>query len=343
MKISVNIIVTAVALSLATFYGCGGKGHIDYTYPTGGNDATGNIEVNADGYPQSIKVVNFTDDLGFSDKCMGWYALIDVNAADKPVFNVHHQSPAKTPADIFKDYKAAGKTPYIVTNAGYFWDGKSLSVCIHDSVLESIAAQTANATGGVTAYPVRSAFGMKKSGGFEATWVYCPTDGDNKPYSYPSPLDNDEKAQKYMSAPPSSKTPGAKIWSPKEGIGGGPMLVKDGKNVAFEYYWKEVLEAGGTLGTSRQPRTAIGATKDGRIILLVCDGRGMNGSKGYTLKELADKLISLGADIAINLDGGGSSTFVGADGKVKNRPSDSRDSDSIVQRKVPTAIVISAK
>ena len=119
------------------------------------------------------------------------------------------------------------------------------------------------------------------------------------------------------------------------------MLVKEGRNVAEECYWREVFDGGGIAGTSRQPRTAVGATADGKLLLLVCDGRGMRGSEGFTLAELADKLLALGAVEAINLDGGGSSTMVGCDGTVLNRPSDTGDAETIVQRAVSTAIVIS--
>ena len=117
--------------------------------------------------------------------------------------------------------------------------------------------------------------------------------------------------------------------------------VREGKNVAVENYWKEVFDGGGIAGTSRQPRTAIGATADGKLILLVCDGRNMRGSAGFTLAELADKLIALGAVDAVNLDGGGSSTMVGSDGKVLNRPSDTGNAEVIVERKISTAVVIS--
>jgi exopolysaccharide biosynthesis protein len=57
---------------------------------------------------------------------------------------------------------------------------------------------------------------------------------------------------------------------------------------------------------------------------------------------MADKFIELGCVGAINLDGGGSSTFVGKDGNVLNRPSDTADTEDspIVQRVVPTAVVI---
>ncbi len=62
---------------------------------------------------------------------------------------------------------------------------------------------------------------------------------------------------------------------------------------------------------ARHPRTAAGVTADGRsLILVVIDGRQPAHSIGVTLPELADIMIGLGAADALNLDGGGSSTFV---------------------------------
>lgn len=98
----------------------------------------------------------------------------------------------------------------------------------------------------------------------------------------------------------------------------GTLLVADGTN----------------LGTSarvdplvRHPRTAAGVSADGRTLWLVAiDGRQPDWSVGMTLPELADLMIELGADDAINLDGGGSTSFwYRPDGKsppLVNRPSD---------------------
>ena len=76
----------------------------------------------------------------------------------------------------------------------------------------------------------------------------------------------------------------------------------------------------------RHPRTAAGLTADGRtLILVVIDGRQPGWSIGLTLPELADLMIGLGAESAVNLDGGGSSSFVFAppdEPQVTNRPSD---------------------
>ncbi len=74
------------------------------------------------------------------------------------------------------------------------------------------------------------------------------------------------------------------------------------------------------------PRTAVGIDRDtGNVLLLAIDGR-QRHSRGYTLVELARLLKKLGAETALNLDGGGSTTMAGLNRKktfkVLNRPSD---------------------
>jgi exopolysaccharide biosynthesis protein len=75
------------------------------------------------------------------------------------------------------------------------------------------------------------------------------------------------------------------------------------------------------------PRTAAGAGADGRTAYLVTvDGR-LAGSAGMTVAELADLLRSMGAAIAVNVDGGGSSTIAVREpgqpaATIKNLPSD---------------------
>jgi Phosphodiester glycosidase len=74
------------------------------------------------------------------------------------------------------------------------------------------------------------------------------------------------------------------------------------------------------------PRTAIGLDRDtGQVLLLVVDGR-QDLSRGFTMKELGKVFQTLGAEDALNLDGGGSSIMLGRqlDGSlaVLNSPSD---------------------
>jgi len=60
-----------------------------------------------------------------------------------------------------------------------------------------------------------------------------------------------------------------------------------------------------------EPRTALGLARDGRtLIVMVVDGRQPGYSEGVTLAELAHLFVEQGAEIAINLDGGGSSALV---------------------------------
>ena len=112
-------------------------------------------------------------------------------------------------------------------------------------------------------------------------------------------------------------------------VGGIPLLLENG-----------VIAVPRPCTTSickRHPRTAIGVTPTGRILMVVVDGR-RKDSKGVTLVRLARVMQGLNASFAMNLDGGGSSTMVvrGRKGglKVVNRPSGGR------QRKVSSAVLI---
>ena len=110
------------------------------------------------------------------------------------------------------------------------------------------------------------------------------------------------------------------LTSVKTAIAGGPILIKNGKKIDLKR--KPV----------RHPRTAIGFS-DEHFFLVVVDGRQEGLSVGMTLKELASLMLSLGCKEAMNLDGGGSSTFY-LGGKVLNSPSDGR------QRSVANGLVL---
>lgn len=76
------------------------------------------------------------------------------------------------------------------------------------------------------------------------------------------------------------------------------------------------------FAAARHPRTAVGWDPERRRLwVVVADGRREGLVEGMTLPELADLLLALGAEDALNLDGGGSSTMV-VDGRVVSRPSD---------------------
>jgi hypothetical protein len=111
-------------------------------------------------------------------------------------------------------------------------------------------------------------------------------------------------------------------------IGGGPQIVRGGVPVfrAGEAFTSLQL-------TPRAPRTAVGQTAAGRILLVTVDGRQPGLSVGLTNFELAQALVRLGAVTGMALDGGGSTTMA-FDGRVLNRPSDGRE------RPIATGLVL---
>lgn len=84
------------------------------------------------------------------------------------------------------------------------------------------------------------------------------------------------------------------------------------------------------------PRTAIGQISEGHYLLVVSDGR-TKESTGLSLRQLAELMQSLGAQVAYNLDGGGSSTMV-FQGRVVNSPT--TNGRSIRERSVSDIVYI---
>jgi exopolysaccharide biosynthesis protein len=102
-----------------------------------------------------------------------------------------------------------------------------------------------------------------------------------------------------------------------DAVTGSDILVDVGKNVA---------PTADNAFNGPNPRTAAGVSQDGRTLyLLTLDGRQPGYSVGPTLAETADVLLALGAYDGVNLDGGGSTAAVAANGAggatVLNRPS----------------------
>ena len=89
----------------------------------------------------------------------------------------------------------------------------------------------------------------------------------------------------------------------------------------YDTYKDEIQEAvGGRVmtngnvlpqtSTALEPRTAIGVTDNNVVYILVADGRNFWYSNGMRYAEMGAVMKALGAKDAINLDGGGSSTFI---------------------------------
>jgi exopolysaccharide biosynthesis protein len=101
----------------------------------------------------------------------------------------------------------------------------------------------------------------------------------------------------------------------------GPLFIVNGMRVELSAFY------GGLA-----PRTAIGQTADGAVLLVVTDGRRID-SFGATYHDIQMLLYTNGAVNAIGLDGGSSSTMVW-EGEVVNIPS-----DGDAERLLPNAIL----
>lgn len=100
----------------------------------------------------------------------------------------------------------------------------------------------------------------------------------------------------------------------------GPAIVEDGAAVAGIGDVEIDTNIGNHSIQGEQPRTAIGVIDDNHLVIVVVDGRDTGYSRGVTMTELADIMVSLGATAAYNLDGGGSSEMW-FNGEVVNQPS----------------------
>ncbi|MFU8785651.1 MAG: phosphodiester glycosidase family protein [Candidatus Izemoplasmataceae bacterium] len=113
-------------------------------------------------------------------------------------------------------------------------------------------------------------------------------------------------------------------------IGGNNILVENGIVMPYELKTS-------SSGQYWAPRTTIGLLENGHFFITVIDGRNTQHSVGITVPQQAQLAADLGATLALELDGGGSSTFIlriNDTLTLVNQPSDG------TMRKVTNAVLI---
>ncbi len=241
-----------------------------------------------------------------------------------------------TPVAFF----AKNDKPLVVVNCTFFSfeTNKNLNVVVKDGRLVSknyrlIKTKNENTT--FLRMPHLSAIGIHKKKYADVAWVKTDT------------LSNEVYVSQF---PPSSKkyfktnrSTGKTIvedpykferWRMKTVVGGGPVLLQDGEiKITNE---EEMMFAGKAIH-DKHPRTAMGYTKDNKLIILVVEGRNPGVADGATLIQEAQLLKDLGCWEALNLDGGGSSCL------LINGKETIKVSDKTGQRAVPAVFLIHKK
>jgi exopolysaccharide biosynthesis protein len=219
-------------------------------------------------------------------------------------------------------------------NASFFEfkNNTNLNVLVHRGNLLALNKQVIEGKGKDTltyTHVLSSAFGMQKNGRMDIAYTY--TDSNSKQVLYQqnpmAPIKNKNASLSLKE----DALANLKKWKLDWAVGGGPVLVKD---AAIFISNNEEKKFAGKAIADHHPRTAMGYTKDGYIILLAVQGRMKNIAVGTTLTETAQIFLDLGAVEAINLDGGGSSCLL-VNGKETIKPSDPTG-----QRPVPAVFFV---
>jgi hypothetical protein len=241
--------------------------------------------------PHSIQIYEAYAVLADSARIRLQYATIDLRDTNLKLRADGSNTRRETTAETYARARAV-----FAVNGGYFAATRSESLIISDGALVA---------SGPTRY-TRGAFALT-NGKPEVVWPFA-VDSTGSLFQFKDPADLKDGIKALRSA-------AASAWHPAQAIGGGPVLIKNGKirDTSIE-------EGFGGSHLLRHPRTAIGYTNQHSLVVVVVDGR-QEASAGVTLTELARVMSALGCYEAVNMDGGGSSTMVAAN-EVANIPVD---------------------
>lgn len=287
--------------------------------------------------PASIQVYMSTDSMeGKANRCF----YISANLKDKSLQFTTQVSKGNrlTPQQF---YEQEG-FPLLVVNGTFFSfaDNRNLNVVIRDG--RQLAHNIPSVKGkndSLYTYVTRGAIGISKRNNADVAWVYTdslkrwPLQVVNGPVSdlkgpWPDPGWRRMKGKRFNSPYNINKK-----WKMQSAIGGGPVLIHNGEIRITNK--EEIMFVSGE--NDRHPRTAMGYTNDGKLIILMTEGRNPGVAEGMTLKQQAAVLQSLGCMEALNLDGGGSSCLL-LNGKETIKPSDKEG-----QRAVPAVFIVQQK
>jgi hypothetical protein len=278
--------------------------------------------------PQSIHVFKYADSLNGSP-ILAFY--VSARLKDKGL--LFSAQTGKGNSYTLSQYYNREKSPLVLVNACFFSaeTSQNLNMLMRNGKLLAYNIVSLRGVGKDSVryyYPTRSALGIDKKRRADVAWIFTDS-SRRKPYAFeynpvlakgekPNPQINDLNDVEW------------KWWKMQTAVGGGPTLIHEGEIMITNK--EEQLLVG--KENEKQPRTAIGYTENGRLIILVIQGRSPGISEGASLVEEAKMLKSLGCYKALNLSGGGNSCML-INGKETIKPSDREG-----ERPVPSVFLI---
>ncbi len=239
--------------------------------------------------------------------------------------------------------------PLLVVNGTFFSysTNQNLNVLIKDGEILGYNIHTYPGRGKDTftyKHPLGSALGVTKKRKADVAWLF--TDSSLKAtyaLQHAMPVLKDSSGKFYFAEVKKyaenlngfcfKKDAHFKKWKVKTAIGGGPVLLQKGEVAVSN---NEELKFAGKEISDKHPRTCMGYTKNGKLIIMVIKGR-YPDAVGATLNQEAQLLKNLGCKEALNLDGGGSSCMI-VNGKETIKPSDKEG-----ERPIPGVFIIQIK
>jgi hypothetical protein len=225
--------------------------------------------------------------------------------------------------------------PLIVMNCTFFEfvHNSNQNVVIKDGKLEAYQLHTINGRGKDTftyRHPFGSAIGISKKGKADVAWLYTDS-AESHAFASQEVISFLKDSVSRHSKNEMLHAGNFKKWKMKAATGGGPVLLQNG---SVKITNNEELKFTGKAIDDKHPRTSMGYTAGGKLILLVIEGRFPGKAEGASLTQEAQMLKDIGCVEALNLDGGGSSCLL-INGKQTITPSDKE-----LQRPVPAVFII---
>ena len=289
-----------------------------------------NVDADYQPLPEGVHVF-FTNDLVDGKPNRAFYVSAELNQK-KLLFTTQVGNGKRfTPSEYFeKEVK-----PLLVVNTTFFEfvHNSNLNVVIKDREIVAYNIQSMPGKGKDTftyRHPFGSAIGINKKRKADVAWLY--TDSTNKfPLASQIAVSAYKDSFTMIKKDQLSQLGNFSKWKMQTAVGGGPVLVQNGVTKITN---NEELKFGGKAILDKHPRTAMGYTQDGKLIVMAVEGRFPGKAEGANLEQLSRLLIDVGCQEALNLDGGGSSCLL-VNGKQTITPSDKEG-----QRPVPAVFMI---